>query len=145
MKQYKYRGCNKLITWFVIFALGLVFFLAFDAEDELHNGAHYAGVSLMISSCLLYLRDFFRQRKLTPEQFEKQQVKEKQDNDERSFQIQLRAFRAAETAGILCMTAGLLVFAFIFPNDAAMWATLVYIMVMAVTLGIAREVYSSKM
>ena len=144
MKQYKRRGYNWLFAELFIFAFGLVFFLVFDKENSLHTYAHDYGISLMIFSFAL-LPAFFRYRKMTPEQFEKRKKKEKQDFDERNFQIGCRACRIAEIAGTLSLCVGLIIFAFVLPNKAALWATIGYLAIMILALFVAHAVYSSKM
>ena len=144
MKRYKYRGYGWLLAELFVFAFGLVFFLAFNKEDNLHTYAHHYGVAMMILS-FAFLPAFFSHRKMSPEQFEKRQKREKQNFDERSFQVACRACRIAEIAGTLSLCVGLIVFAFVLPNRTALWATVGYLTVMILTMLIAHAVYSSKM
>lgn len=147
MKKYKYRGYDWLIAEILVFVLGLICFLVFeyDEADSIRTYLRCYGLVLMTVSFLIFLPRFIFFRKLTPEQFEKHLKKEKQDFDERSFQIGCRACRIAEVAGELSLCAGLIVFAFVFPNKVALWATIGYLTVMILTMLIAHAVYSSKM
>ena len=58
MKQYKRRGYGWLLAELFVFAFGLVFFLAFDKEDNLHTYAHHYGAVMMILSFAFFARIF---------------------------------------------------------------------------------------
>lgn len=135
---YEKRGMSWLIAFLTLAALSAVIFGYFWNKWP-------GAIGATIGGGLVMLNNFIKLRRMTPEQFEAFQKKEKMDNDERAALISAKSCAAALSAVLIAASAEYVVFAVFYENVAARRAVLGLLILGVTVLFVARSAYDKKL